>query len=403
MCFIVFHHCRINSLLIHNLSQIFDSLHQLLVRNHLLQKYVAFYLCLFLVTATFQRAASSSKVETPPSKKLKSLADKSKQSTSPDGKPTPPSSHEANKSLAKPPALQKSSSKVSEATDKTPVKTPVKPPALQKSSSSTAEVSEATNKTPVKPPALQKSSSSSASRGQQYRAYLNRGGPSAPGSKPIPEGESGCMIGLTFVITGVLESLEREDAQELIQKYGGKVTQSLSKKTSYIVVGSDPGQSKLAKALSLNTKQISEDELLDLIRTLPGKTESSTPKSTAKGKQQKRTSTTPTGKKTATIKESPNTAPVKEAQEISNLKSAPILIDDSIPLPKGSCEKREPEQLMWVDKYRPQSTKHIIGQQGDKSSVKKLLKWLQDWERNYKKGVKKGVANSGGIIYSLCS
>ena len=332
------------------------------------------------------------------------MADKSQRSTSSDGKPTSLSSDKANKSLAKSPARQKSSSTTAEVSE-TVNKTPVKPPALQKSSSSTAEVSETVDKTPVKPPALQKSSSSSASRGQQYRAYLNRSGPSAPGSKPIPEGELGCMIGLTFVITGVLESLEREDAQELIQKYGGKVTQSISKKTSYIVVGSDPGQSKLAKASSLNTKQISEDELLDLIRTLPGKAESSTPKSTAKGKQQKRTSSTPTGKKTTAVKELSNTAPVKETQEISNSKSTPILIDDSIPLPKGSREqpKREPEQLMWVDKYRPQSTKHIIGQQGDKSSVKKLLKWLQDWERNYKKGIKKGVANSGGINYCVCS
>ena len=325
----------------------------------------------------FQRAASSSKVETPPAKKLKSLADKNKQSTPPAVKTISPSSQEAKKSLPK-------------------------PPALQKSSSSTAEVIEM-DKTPVKPVALQKSFSSDSSRGQQYRAYLNRGGPSAPGSKPIPEGESGCMIGLTFVITGVLESLEREDAQELIQKYGGKVTQSISKKTNYVVVGSDPGESKLAKASSFKTKQISEDELLDLIRTLPGKTESSTPKSTAKGKQQKRT-TTPASKKTTAMKEMSNTAPVKETQETSDLKSTVILLDDNIPLPKGSCEqpKREPEQLMWVDKYRPQSTKHIIGQQGDKSAVKKLLKWLQDWERNYKKGVKKGVANSGGINYFVC-
>ena len=334
---------------------------------------------MFLVIVTFQRAASS-KLETPPAKKLKSLADKTKQSTSAAVKPTSPSSQEAKKS-------------------------PDKPPALQKSSSSTAEVSKAVDKTPVKPPALQKSFSSGGSRGQQYRAYLNRGGPSAPGSKPIPEGESGCMIGLTFVITGVLESLEREDAQELIQKYGGKVTQSISKKTSYIVVGSDPGQSKLAKAASCNTKQIGEDELLDLIRTLPGKTESSTPKSAAKGKQQKRTSTTPSSKKTTAIKEMSNAGPVKETQGTSDLKPTIILLDDNIPLPKGSCEqpKREPEQLMWVDKYRPQSTKQIIGQQGDKSCVKKLLKWLQDWERNYKKGVKKGVANSGGINYCICS
>ena len=55
------------------------------------------------------------------------------------------------------------------------------------------------------------------------------------------------MDGLTFVITGVLESNEREEATDLIQRYGGKVTQSVSKKTSYVVVGRDPGESKLSK------------------------------------------------------------------------------------------------------------------------------------------------------------
>ena len=55
------------------------------------------------------------------------------------------------------------------------------------------------------------------------------------------------MDGLTFVITGILESIEREKAADLIQRYGGKVTQSVSKKTSYVVVGRDPGESKLSK------------------------------------------------------------------------------------------------------------------------------------------------------------
>jgi len=377
---------------------------------------------------------------------LNSLADKSKQSTSTAVKATSPSnsSLQANEEAKKTPVkLQKSSSskvKIDEVAEKTPVKppalqksssskvqvdeaaekTPVKPPALQKSLSSKVQVDETAEKTPVKPPALQKSSSSGASRGQQYRAYLNRAGPSAPGSKAIPEGESGCMIGLTFVITGVLESLEREEAQELIQKYGGKVTGSVSKKTSYIVVGSDPGQSKLAKASTFNTKQIDEDELLELIQTLPGKTENSTPKSTAKGKQQKRTATTPARKKL------PNTTSVKETSRIIDLESATVSPKDNIPISKESCEQskrspeqskrspelskgspelseRPPEQLMWVDKYRPQSTKHIIGQQGDKSCVKKLLKWLKDWEVNFKKGIKKGLANSGGTNYIVCS
>ena len=55
------------------------------------------------------------------------------------------------------------------------------------------------------------------------------------------------MDGLTFVITGVLESTEREEAADLIQRYGGKVTQSVSNKTSDVVVGQDPGEHKLFK------------------------------------------------------------------------------------------------------------------------------------------------------------
>ena len=51
-----------------------------------------------------------------------------------------------------------------------------------------------------------------------------------------------------FVITGVLESIEREEAADLIKRYGGKVTQSVSKKTSYFM-GWDPGESKLSKVL----------------------------------------------------------------------------------------------------------------------------------------------------------
>ena len=55
------------------------------------------------------------------------------------------------------------------------------------------------------------------------------------------------MDGLTFVITGILESIEREEAADLIQRYGGKVTQSVSKKTSYVIMGRDPGKSKFSK------------------------------------------------------------------------------------------------------------------------------------------------------------
>lgn len=50
-----------------------------------------------------------------------------------------------------------------------------------------------------------------------------------------------------FVVTGVLESMERDDAKSLIERYGGKVTSNISKKTTYLVQGRDSGVSKLEK------------------------------------------------------------------------------------------------------------------------------------------------------------
>ena len=269
------------------------------------------------------------------------------------------------------------------------------PTTSTESTSLSTTSSKPTEQTPTKPPALQKASSSSASRGQQYRAYLNRAGPSAPGSKTIPKGAPGCMTGLTFVITGVLESLERDEAKELIEKYGGKVTLSVSKKTSYVVVGSEPGQGKLTKAATFNTKQVTEDELLDLIGTLPAKKNSSTtPKSSAKGKGSK-TSVTPKTQPVG-VKKLPVTF-VDLDTETSKEEALPVSKDTL------SDSKRPPEQLMWVDKYRPEATKHVIGQQGNKSCVKKLLNWLQNWEKNYQKGIKKGTANSGGVLLTFRS
>lgn len=54
-------------------------------------------------------------------------------------------------------------------------------------------------------------------------AAARAAGPKAPGSKEIPEGTPDCLAGLTFVFTGEMESLGREDAQELVRRYSGCV------------------------------------------------------------------------------------------------------------------------------------------------------------------------------------
>ena len=75
--------------------------------------------------------------------------------------------------------------------------------------------------------------------------------------------QSQSLAGKTFVITGTLPTLKRDEAKKLIQNAGGKVTDSVSKKTDYVVVGEEAG-SKLKKAQDLGITLLSEEQLLTL-------------------------------------------------------------------------------------------------------------------------------------------
>lgn len=70
---------------------------------------------------------------------------------------------------------------------------------------------------------------------------------------------------MTFVVTGTLPTLSRKQASELIEKHGGKVSGSVSKKTNYLVAGENAG-SKLTKAQSLGINVISEETLLEMVK-----------------------------------------------------------------------------------------------------------------------------------------
>lgn len=250
-----------------------------------------------------------------------------------------------------------------------------------------------------------------------YRSFLDREGPRALGSKEVPEGEEGCLSGMSFIITGVLESIERDDAKSLIEKYGGKVMASVTKNTKYVVVGRDPGPGKMKKAETFGTKQLDEDGLFDLIRTSPSNSNNAKKKGKVLPKKIKSSdsgcSSTDLVPATPVVHElikSFRKEP-KESnreEEISNSQ-----INDSITKGASSKSKKSPEKRnamedisdskpsaskqmaavphkpffeMWVDKYKPTSLKQVIGQQGDKSNAKKLLHWLLNW------GSKSGTA-----------
>ena len=72
------------------------------------------------------------------------------------------------------------------------------------------------------------------------------------------------FAGKTFVLTGTLPTMSRKEASDLVEKYGGKTSSSVSKKTSYVLAGEDAG-SKLTKANQLGVQVITEEEFLSML------------------------------------------------------------------------------------------------------------------------------------------
>lgn len=216
------------------------------------------------------------------------------------------------------------------------------------------------------------------------------------------------MSGLTFVLTGVLDSMEREEAAQVIRDHGGRITVNLSRKTTYIVVGEDSGLAKLAKADELGVQPLSEDELLNLIRTksgLPAIVEviKEIPAQNGNdiGAEQKK-KISKVLNKSVKSEWSPAKLPklkIKDEQEETMSKRSEIDTD----IVKKESQKKKNVQVeigivkwesskdldidrpttayhrdiasvenqAWVEKYKPTCVKQIIGQQGAANNVAK--------------------------------
>ncbi len=107
-----------------------------------------------------------------------------------------------------------------------------------------------------------------ASGNRELLDRLQAAGLQLQSSSTVTTFQTTTFAGKTFVLTGTLPTLSRDAATALIQQAGGKVTSSVSKKTSYVVVGEEAG-SKLDKAQSLGIPQLSEADLLALLGQTP--------------------------------------------------------------------------------------------------------------------------------------
>ncbi|KPJ17809.1 Replication factor C subunit 1 [Papilio machaon] len=244
-----------------------------------------------------------------------------------------------------------------------------------------------------------------------YKNYLNRSGPKHLGAKEIPKGKPDCLKDCAFVLTGVLDSFEKEDITKAINSFGGCVKSAVTKKVTHVLAGEDPGPAKMAKAEELGIKIINEDEFLQMIIDLSNKNKTIIkyePKS-AKKQPKKAQSKSPTDKKENDTKIDVKAIKIKSKSEIkteTKIEKIDISMHKSKSEGKsditenaneGKIQQPEPtttgvfksgaqtvNTMLWVDKYKPVSVKQIIGQHGPNSNVKKLTNWLTKWYANRK-------------------
>ncbi|GAN09055.1 DNA replication factor C, large subunit [Mucor ambiguus] len=177
--------------------------------------------------------------------------------------------------------------------------------------------------------------------------------PKALGTRPEPVGAPNCFAGMTFVISGQYETLTKEQTKDIIMRYGGRVTSAVSGKTTYLCYGRDAGETKLAKAKTLNTKLLDEDAFYHLV-------ESSSEKKAA-----------------PIIPPTPAKAPSAAAKA----KMA------TVPTPSKEANQTQ----LWTEKYKPTEIKDIIG---NKETVRRINEWLEQWQQNHSRGFE----NSGDNI-----
>ncbi|CVK84078.1 related to replication factor C protein [Fusarium mangiferae] len=196
-------------------------------------------------------------------------------------------------------------------------------------------------------------------------------------------GADECLTGLSFVFTGVLQTISREEGQALVKRYGGKVVGQPSSKTSFVVLGEDAGPSKLAKIKSIGIKTIDENGLFELIRKLPAFGGGG--KGAQKAQEKKKAEEDKVKKQVAEMEAE------EKARKAEAAKAAKKAAAAGGPPVKAAAAP--PVQLL-TSKYAPTQLGHICG---NKAQVEKIQNWLRNWPKHKKYNFqRRGADGMGG-------
>ncbi len=174
------------------------------------------------------------------------------------------------------------------------------------------------------------------------------------GLKPRPRAAPNCFKGMQFVITGILDSLLREECVDMIKELGGKVVSAPSKKVTHGIVGTEPGESKLKKLRALKIPCVDEDWLFDIMKK-------SCPQMDSLKEDQ--------------VEEKP--------MEVEKINQASPKVSNGFGSSSTESKKTGTGKVstqLWVDKYAPNHLGELVG---NPKHVKDLREWLSSWRSKF--------------------
>ncbi|KAF6004676.1 replication factor C subunit 1 [Cyanidiococcus yangmingshanensis] len=175
---------------------------------------------------------------------------------------------------------------------------------------------------------------------------------------PPPRGAPDCLSGLNFCITGVMDSLTREELEDLIRAHGGHVCKSVTRNLNYLVAGADPGPKKMQVAASRPMITVlDEDGIFELIRERSKHTAVAPP--------------APMIEPSASLSRSQRPSPPRPRAAPDGIAKATVVT--TIP-------KKAPATDLWTVKYHPRISTELLANPG---VLKQLEDWLRAWGQVY--------------------
>lgn len=230
-----------------------------------------------------------------------------------------------------------------------------------------------------------------------YFALKNKQQNVAPpsGAVELPEAADNCLGGLTIVFTGVLPNLDRDASESVAKRYGAKVTKSILKKTSLVVIGEEAGPSKVKKIKDFGIKAIDEAGFLELLRRMPPDGGDSEAAQTAKRKREEEEQAILDQAKAEEEAEREREAKKRRLERKQEAKSTST--PSSRQPPEAPREIPNSEKL-WTVKYAPTNMTQLCG---NKAQITKLRNWLANWFDNAKKDFKVAGLDGSGVFRAV--